>query len=90
MFHLLRSKFFVTTPLVNALYLIDVSSYNLQMDVALKKSKQGVKEAYLWYCRLGHVGDGSCIKMHTWEHLIMNHLQHVNLALWVNYPSLHS
>ena len=32
----------------------------------------------------------SCIKMHTWEHLIMNHLQHVNLALWVNYPNLHS
>ena len=63
------------------------------MDVALKKSKQGVNEAYLWHCRLGHVGDGrlkKLHKMHTWEHLIMNHLQLVNLALWVNYPNLHS
>ena len=32
----------------------------------------------------------SCIKMRTWEHLIMNHLQLVNLELWVNYPNLHS
>ena len=60
----LRSKLFVTTPLVNTLYLIDFSSYNLQMDVALKKSKQGVNEAYLWHCRLGHVGDGRLQKLH--------------------------
>ena len=32
----------------------------------------------------------SCIKMHTSEHLITNHLQLVNLALWVNYPNLYS
>ena len=31
----LGSKLVVTAPLVNGLYLIDVSSYNLQMDVAL-------------------------------------------------------
>ena len=43
----LGSKLVVTAPLVNDLYLIDVSSYNLQMDVAPKKSKQGVNEAYL-------------------------------------------
>ena len=43
----LGSKLVVTTPLVNGLYLIDVSSYNIQLDVALKKSKQGVHEAYL-------------------------------------------
>ena len=43
----LGSKLVVTAPLVNGLYLIDVSSYNLQMDVILKKSKQGVNEAYL-------------------------------------------
>ena len=53
-----------TAPLVNGLYLIDVSSYNLQMDVALKKSKHGVNEAYLWHCRLGHVGDGRLQKLH--------------------------
>ena len=35
----LGSKEAATTPLLNGLYLIDVSSYNLQMDVALKKSK---------------------------------------------------
>ena len=35
----LGSKLVVTIPLVNGLYMIDVSSYNLQMDVALKKSK---------------------------------------------------
>ena len=60
----LGSKLVVTTPLVNGLYLIDVSSYNLQMDVALKKSKQGVNEAYLWHCRLGHAGDGRLQKLH--------------------------
>ena len=43
----LGSKLVVTEPLVNGLYLIDVSSYNIQMDVALKKSKQGMNEAYL-------------------------------------------
>ena len=34
----LGSKLVVTAPLVNGLYLIDVSYYNLQIDVALKKS----------------------------------------------------
>ena len=33
------------------------------MDVALKKSKQGVIEAYLWHCRLEHVGDGRLQKL---------------------------
>ena len=60
----LGSKLVATAPLVNGLYLIDVSSYNLQIDVALKKSKQGVNEAYLWHCRLGHVGDGRLQKLH--------------------------
>ena len=60
----LGSKLVIAAPLVNGLYLIDVSSYNLQMDVALKKSKQGVNEAYLWHCRLGHVGDGRLQKLH--------------------------
>ena len=60
----LGSKLVVAAPLVNGLYLIDVSSYNLQMDVALKKSKQGVNEAYLWHCRLGHVGDGRFQNLH--------------------------
>ena len=60
----LGRKLVVTAPLVNGLYLIDVSSYDIQMDVALKKSKQGVNEAYLWYCRLEHVGDGRLQKLH--------------------------
>ena len=60
----LGSKLVVTAPLVNGLYVIDVSSYNLQMDVALKKSKQDVNEAYLWHCRLGHVGDERLQKLH--------------------------
>ena len=60
----LGSKLVVTAPLVNGLYLIDVSSYNLQIDVALKKSKQGVNEAYLWHCKLEHVGDGRLQKLH--------------------------
>ena len=60
----LGSKLVATAPLVNGLYVIDVSSYNLQIDVALKKSKHGVNEAYLWHCRLGHVGDGRLQKLH--------------------------
>ena len=60
----LRSKLVVTAPLVNGLYLVDVSSYNLQMDVTLKKSKHDVTKAYLWHCRLGHVGDGRLQKLH--------------------------
>ena len=32
----------------------------------------------------------SCIEMHTWGHLIMNHLKLVNLVSWVSYPNLHS
>ena len=43
----LRSKLVATTPLVNGLYLINVSSENPKIDVALKKSKQDVIEAYL-------------------------------------------
>ena len=42
-----ESKLVDTAPLVNGLYLIDVFSYNLQIDVALKKSKQDVNKAYL-------------------------------------------
>ena len=59
----------VTAPLVNGLYLIDVSSYNLEMGVSLKKSKQGVNEAYLWHCRLGHVDDGRLQKLHKYAYL---------------------
>ena len=51
-------------PLINGLYLIDVFSYNLQIDVAHKKSKHDANEAYLWHCRLGHVGDGRLQKLH--------------------------
>ena len=60
----LGSKLVVTAPLVNGLYLIDVSSYHLQMDVALQKSKHDVTKAYLWHCRLGHVGDERLQKLH--------------------------
>ena len=60
----LGSKLVATALLVNGLYLINVSSYNLQMDVALKKSKHGVNEAYLWHYRLGHVGDERLQKLH--------------------------
>ena len=52
------------TPLVNGLYLIDLSSYNLQADVAIKKSKQSVNESYLKHCILRHVGDRRLIKVH--------------------------
>ena len=61
----LGSKFAATAPLVNGLYLIDVSSYNLQMNATLKKSKQDVNEAYLWCFRLGHIGDGRLQKLHN-------------------------
>ena len=43
----LRSKLVATNPLVNGLYLINVSSNNPKIDVALKKSKQDMIEAYL-------------------------------------------
>ena len=43
----LGSKLVSTAPLLNGLYVIDVSSYNLQIDVTLKESKHGVNEAYL-------------------------------------------
>ena len=56
-------------PLVNGLYLIDVSSYKLQVGIALKKSKKSVNESYLWHCRLGHVGDGRLQKLHRDEYL---------------------
>ena len=53
----LGSKLVPGTPLVNGLYLIDVSSYNLQKDVSLMKSKHDGNEAYLWHCILGKVGN---------------------------------
>ena len=43
----LGSKLVSKTPLVNGLYLIVVFSYNLKIDVAIKKSKQFMNEAYL-------------------------------------------
>ena len=45
----LKSKLVAMTPLVNDLFLINVSCYNLQMDVTLKKSKHDVNKAYLLY-----------------------------------------
>ena len=59
----LGSKLVTMTPLVNGLYLTDVSSYNRQRDIALKKSKQDVNEAYLWHYRLGHIGNGRLQKL---------------------------
>ena len=50
--------------MVNGLYMIDVSSYNLQVDIALKKSKWSVNESYLWHCRIGHVGNRRLQKLH--------------------------
>ena len=41
------------TPLINGLYIIDIFSYNLHMDVALKKSKQDVNEATYGIADLG-------------------------------------
>ena len=41
------SKLVAKIPLVNSLYMIDISSYNLQVDVVIKKSKQIVNEFYL-------------------------------------------
>ena len=73
----LGSKLVATTLLVKDLYLIDVSSYYIQIDVTLNKSKHDVNGAYLWHCRLGHVGDGrlqNCIEMYTWVNLITNRL----------------
>ena len=55
------------------LYIINVSYYNLQVEVALKKSKQSVNKFYLWHYKLRHVGDGRL------------HLRPMNLVLWVNY-----
>ena len=43
----LGSKLVATTPLINVLYLSDVSYYNLQIDGALKESEHDVNEAYL-------------------------------------------
>ena len=40
------SKLVIKTPLVNGLYLIEVCSYNLQMDDSVKKNKQDVNKAY--------------------------------------------
>ena len=39
------------------MYDLDTSSKLSYINDALKKSKQGVNKAYLWHCRLGHVGD---------------------------------
>ena len=58
------SKLVATKTLVNGLYMIDVSSYNLQVNIALKKSKQSVNESYLWHCKLGYVGDGRLHKLY--------------------------
>ena len=46
-----------TIPFVNGLYLTNEYSYNHQRDVTLKKSKQGMNNAYLWHFKFGHVGD---------------------------------
>ena len=46
-FHYFLSKLDITTPLVNGLYLIHVSSCNLHVDDVVKKGKQNANEAFL-------------------------------------------
>ena len=62
-FYLLWSKLVVMIPLFNGLYVIDVSSHNLQVNGPLKKSKHIVNEFYLIHCRLGYVGHGRLQKL---------------------------
>ena len=52
------------------------------MDVALKKSKHDVNEAYLWHHRLGHVGGGRLQKVHRDAYL-----GEFNYELFITYES---
>ena len=79
--------FYGHEPLMNGLFLLnldrsDTPIHNIDAKIC-KVYNDG--NTYLWHCRLGHIGVKRMKKLHAdglWNLLIMNHLRHVNHALW--------
>ena len=94
----MNKTFYGHTPNVNGLLNLD-RGYTHIYNIYAKRCKVDNDSAtYLWHCRLGHPGVKRMKKLHTmdfWNHLIMNHLKHVNHAVgvktggsWVGCPDL--
>ena len=83
----MNNIFYGHAPEKNGLFLLNLDSSSTHIhNVNAKRIKLNDDiAAYMWHCRLGHIGVKRMKKLHFdgyWNHLIMNHLRHVNHALW--------
>ena len=72
---------------MNGLFLLNLDRGDTHIhNIDAKRCKVDNDSAtYLWHSRLGHIGVKHMKKFHLmdfWNHLIMNHLTHANLASW--------
>ena len=72
---------------VNGLFLLNLDSSDTHVhNIDAKRCKLNYDNpTYLWQCRLGHIGVKrmkNSIPMEFWIHLTLNHLKHLNHALW--------
>src|SRR3954464_16035464 len=86
-FFYMNNIFYGHAPEKNGLFLLNLDSSSTHIhNVNGKRIKLNDDiAAYLWHCCLGHIGVKrvrSSILMDYLNHLIMNHLRHVNHSLW--------
>ena len=55
--------------LTNSLFIVDVRSTIMNMDVNVKRKREQVNDSFLWHCRLGHIGEERVHKLHKDRYL---------------------
>ena len=73
-----RDIFYGIAHLMNGLYVLnfDESDYKSIYNINTKRFKSNnLNSTYFWHCRLGHINERRISKIH----LILNHMNHVNL-----------
>ena len=50
--------------LTNSLFILDVRSTIMNMDVNVKRKREEMNDSFLWHCRLGHLGEERVHKLH--------------------------
>ena len=55
--------------LTNSLFIVDVRSTIMNMDVNVKRKRKEVNDSYLWHCKVGHIGEERVHKLHKGGYL---------------------
>ena len=65
----MNDKIIKNEILTNSLFILDVRSTIMNMDVNVKRKREKVNDSFLWYCRLGHIEEERIHKLHKGGYL---------------------